>query len=101
MPGSYDEPTTFAHTQPSVTTSSTAVLAANDNRVYALIINDGAVEIYLNLGGTAVANQGIRVNANGGSYEISQRNSNLFRGAINGIVASGSATALVTQGTRV
>ena len=67
-----------AHTAPSVPTTSTAVLAANQARTYALIVNDGAVDIYLNLGGTAVANTGIRVNAAGGSYEMNE--DNLFRG---------------------
>ncbi|KKL62788.1 hypothetical protein LCGC14_2181660, partial [marine sediment metagenome] len=44
------------------------------------------------------ASEGIRVNANGGSYEISRTVGNLFTGAINGILVSGTATLLVTEG---
>lgn len=86
------------HTQPSATTTSGAMLAANKRRRYALFINDGAVDVYLDLGTTAVANQGIRINANGGSYEMSSHLGNLFVGAVNGITATGSATVLVTEG---
>ncbi|KKL57775.1 hypothetical protein LCGC14_2232050 [marine sediment metagenome] len=89
----------IAHTTASMTNASAAALALNNDRKYALIVNDGAVDVYLNLGGTAVANQGIRVNANGSSYEMSRNEGNLFDGVINGITASGTATLIVTEGT--
>ena len=89
---------TIAHTTAAMTGSSAAVLATNQGRKYALIVNDGSVDCYLNLGATAVAHEGIRVNANGGSYEISRTVGNLFTGAINGILVSGTATLLVTEG---
>ena len=89
----------IAHTTASMSSTSAAVLAANSDRKYALIVNDGAAIVYLNLGGTAVANQGIRLNANGGSYEISSDQGNRFDGVINGITVSGTATVLVTEGT--
>ncbi len=89
----------MAHTTASMTTASAAALAANGAREYALIVNDGSVVCYLNLGSTAVANTGIRVNANGGSYEMSRNWGNLYTGAINGITVSGSATVLVTEGS--
>ena len=88
----------MAHTTASMTATSAAVLAANGAREYALIVNDGSVVCYLNLGSTAVANTGIRVNANGGSYEIGRNWGNLYTGAINGILASGTATLIVTEG---
>lgn len=87
-----------AHTTASMTTASGAVLAANNLRRYALIVNDGTVDVYIKLGATAVANQGIRINANGGSYAISPEYDNLFKGAINGITGTGTATMLVTEG---
>ena len=87
-----------AHTQPSMSTTSATVLAANAARRYAVVVNDGTSDVYINLGGTAVANQGIRVNAGGGSYSISPVWGNLFTGAINGITAAGTATMLVTEG---
>ncbi len=89
----------IAHTTASITSASGAALAVNNDRKYALLINDGSVDVYLNLGGTAVANQGIRINANGGSYELSRDMGNLFDGVINGITASGTATVLVTEGS--
>ncbi len=88
----------IAHTTASMTATSATVLAANGGRKYALVVNDGAADVYLNLGGTAVANQGIRINANGGSYELGSVIGGLFDGAINGITLSGSATVLVTEG---
>lgn len=56
------------------------ILPENPQRQYALIVNDGATDIYLSLGGTAAVNKGIRVNALGGSYEIN--NTNLWKGQI-------------------
>ncbi len=76
----------------SVGNTNTAIVAAKPARKYLCIVNDGSVAVYLNLGGTAVANKGIRLNANGGALEIS--GDHPFRGAVNGITASG--TAVVT-----
>lgn len=85
------------HTTASMTTASGTVLAANLARRYAIVVNDGAVDVYIKLGATAVANDGIRINANGGSYTLSPIYGNLFHGVINGITASGTATVLVTE----
>lgn len=89
----------MAHTTASMTSTSAAVLAVNNDRKYALVVNDGSATVYLNLGATAVANQGVRVNANGGSYEISREAGNLTGVVINGITASGTATMLITEGS--
>ena len=89
----------YTHSTASMSASSGAVLAANTNRRYALIQNDGAVDVYIKIGATAVANQGIRVAANGGFFEIGPAFGNLTHLAINGITASGTATMLVTEGT--
>ncbi len=66
-----------------VGTTSTQVLAAKSNRKFAAIVNDSDTVIYLALGGTAVLNSGIRLNANGGSFEINA--TNLYRGVVSAI----------------
>jgi len=83
----------------NVTTATTAVLAANTSRKYALIVNDSDTVMYLAVGASAVLNQGIRLNPGGGSYEMSEKLGNLATGAINGIHGgSGNKVALPTEG---
>lgn len=56
--------------------------------------------MYLRLGTAAAAlNSGLRLNAAGGSYEMKREAGNLWTGAITGIVASGTARLLYTEGT--
>ena len=76
--------------------SSTLIIAANPKRKYAAIVNDSDEEIYLGLGEAAVMNAGIRLNANGGSYEIT--NDNIFKGVINAICASGGKILTIVEG---
>ena len=91
--------TTPTHTAVNVITSSGAVLAANANRKYALLVNDSDTTIYIKLNAAAVVNQGIRLNANGGSYEMSTLFGNLYTGAIYGIHGgSGNKAILIVQG---
>jgi hypothetical protein len=89
---------TVTHAAVTVGNTNTAALAANANRAYALFVNDSDEVIYLSLGGTAAANTGIRINANGGSYELGYAAGNLFVGAVNAICASGGKKLLVTEG---
>lgn len=74
---------TPANSGVDVTTASTLIKAANASRLYLAIVNDSDTTVYLGIGAAAVANQGIRINANGGSYEINW--TNLYTGAIYGI----------------
>lgn len=75
----------------AVDTKSTEILAANTRRLYACIVNDCSDVIYLAIGSDAVINKGIRINANGGSFEMTKLN--LSAQAINGIcVSQGSVT---------
>jgi len=91
--------TTPTHTAVNVTTTTGAVLASNANRLYALLVNDSDTVIYIKLGAAAVANQGIRLNADGGSYEMSAMLGNLYTGAINGIHAgTDNKVILLTEG---
>jgi len=91
------ESRTPTHSVATIGSASTLALALNANRKSVILINDSDETIYLNLGGTAVSNTGIRLNANGGSYEISKENGNLTTVIINGICASGSKKLLVTE----
>lgn len=80
---------------PTVGNTTTAVLAANTSRCYAVFTNDSTEVVYIALGKPAVMNTGIRLNAGGGYYEITRQN--LFRGAINGICASGGKVVCVQE----
>lgn len=94
---------TAPHTVGSVSTASIIALSANANRRYALFINDSDTVIYLKLGATAVANQGIRLNGGGTAsdrYEMTIGAGNLYTGAVHAIHGgSGTKILLVTEGT--
>ena len=91
--------TTATHTTATVTITTGAALAANTSRIWALFVNDSDTTIYLKLGVVAVANQGIRINANGGSFEMSSQSGNLYTGAVNAIHGgAGNKVLLVTEG---
>lgn len=76
--------------------TSEVALAANDDRLYALFINDSNTVIYLRLGETAVQHEGIYLSANGGSYEINW--TNLYKGAVNAICANSGKVLMITEG---
>ena len=65
---------------------SSEILAANLNRIGAVIVNDGAQDIYLAMGADAEVNKGIFLGAAGGFYEITTVN--LTTQAINGIAVA-------------
>jgi len=88
---------TATHSAVTVGSTDTSALASNTDRKSALFINDSDETIYLSIGGTAVANTGIRLNANGGSYEMSKEQGNLSTAQIKCICASGSKTLLITE----
>jgi hypothetical protein len=56
------------------TATQQEILPENPNRKYALLVNDGDADIYLGFAQPAVVNQGVRLNANGGSFEITLTN---------------------------
>lgn len=64
----------FTNTGVDVGTQSTLVLAANPLRRYAAIVNDSDTDIYLSIGQAAQPHAGIRLNAQGGVYEINGTN---------------------------
>jgi len=67
------------HTR-DVTVAAAQLMPANKHRTGVFIINDSDTTIYLALGVDAALNAGIRLNAEGGSFEINK--ANLFKGAI-------------------
>lgn len=70
----------------TVGTSSTLITATSSSRQYLGIVNDGDTAVYINFGNAAQLGKGIRLNANGGSYEVNGEN--LFMGAVYGIATS-------------
>lgn len=77
-------------TSVTVGDTSTAVVASNGERIKVILINDSNETIYLAYGADAVANQGVRLNASGGSIVEGE-----FTGAINAICSSGSKNLTV------
>ena len=90
---------TLTHTVATIGATTGVVLAANANRKYALIVNDSDSTVYIKIGAAAVLNQGIRLNASGGSYEMSAAAGNLDTRAINGISSAAAKLLLVTEGS--
>ena len=89
----------LTHTAINVTTTSGEALAANTSRLWLLIENDSDTAIYCKVGAAAVLNEGIRLNANGGSWELSPSMGNYNTGAINCIHSgTGNKVLLVTEG---
>lgn len=86
----------------SVGTTDTAVLAENHSRAEVTICNDGANVVYLQLATVrsgssaspkaAVVGQGVRLNANGGSWT-----SNAYTGPIQGIAVTGATSVTVVE----
>jgi len=73
--------------------TDTLVSAVNRRRKWLLIINDGANDAYLMLEGkTAVVNQGIRLDAAGGAWEVTLTNP--YYGEVRGISTGGSTLIL-------
>jgi len=89
--------TTPSATGATVTTTSSTVLASNASRKYASIINYGAVDCFLNLTSAATLTTGIYLKAGGGQYEITT--GTLHGLAVTGIVASGTTTLCILEGT--
>jgi hypothetical protein len=89
---------TAAHTAVTVTGTTQVALAANKDRLYVLFINDSDTICYLAFGQAAVSSEGIRLNANGGSFEMSTTEGNLFKGVIN-VIGGTTKNLTVLEGT--
>lgn len=75
--------------------ASIIVLQNNDARTYASFVNDSINIIYLAKAGAAVANRGIRLNANGGAYEITPLNP--WKGQVAAIAAGANSVLCITE----
>lgn len=84
---------TPSQTSPSVTTSSTSILASNANRLWATIYNEAGSTCLVKLWATASATSYSVPVAVGGYYEVPFQ----YTWAIDWIVASGTATLRVTE----
>ena len=78
-----------------VGTTSSIVLAANDDRRAATFVNDSDTVIYLALGPSASLNSGIRLNPAGGSFEINYNNR--YSGAISAICSANNKNLCITE----
>ena len=83
-------------TSVSVKVESTLVLAANPKRADAVFVNDSNKPIYLARGHVAVLHKGIKLSANGKSYEINANN--LFLGEIYAIAQGDAKNLTVSEG---
>lgn len=91
------EATNETHAAITCTNTTGEALAINGGRISALFVNDGTAVIWIAINQDAVANEGIRLNANGGSYYIADYQGNLDRDAVNCITASATVILLVTE----
>jgi hypothetical protein len=93
---------TIAHTALTCSTASQQALASRAARMYALLVNDSDTAIYAALSatstGVAAAATGIRINANGGSYEMGSGISNLYCGWIFAMSTTANKSLLITEG---
>ena len=81
----------------SVGATTTVLLAENLDRKWAIFVNDSNEAIYLAFGEAAVMNSGMRLNATGGTFEMTTFD--CYQGAINAICTSGSKNLTVMEGT--
>ena len=83
------------HLNLSLTTTQQEVLGENPKRIYCLLLNDSTSVMYISLGVTAVANQGIRLNGSGGYFEINSTNP--WLGRIYAVSSANNKILMVTE----
>lgn len=74
---------------------SSVLLNPNESRQSATITNDGVRAVYLAFGSTATTNQGIRLNASGGAYEINMHN--MYTGTVAAITTTGTVSCCIME----
>jgi len=90
--GIHETITSATNTKVNVGASSTTVLVANSDRREAIIVNDSDEAIYISLSSTAIMNEGIRLNPNGGSLIETE-----YVGEITAICSSGSKNLTIVE----
>ena len=89
----------ITHTSIDVGTTSTTACGKNPSSRYRLLVNISDTDMFLSMNGEAALSKGVKLYANGGSYEMGIKWGNLYAGAcyiIHG--GSGNKTLLVTEG---
>jgi hypothetical protein len=94
IPTTFAQPGTSTVTSVGLTTSVTTVLAANANRLGAILWNNGAQQAYIKLGSGATTSSFTARLANQSEWEIPFP---VYTGVITGITAAGTATVLATE----
>lgn len=89
---------TYVNTYATVGAVTTEVVAANPSRMHLVLVNDSTQVMYLAFGADAVIGSGVRINASGGSYEMTP--DNLYCGAIDAICAGGQANMTILEGVK-
>ncbi len=77
----------------TIDAASVVLVPPNRHRTACWIVNNSSVTINLGLGRPATLTSGIRLNAQGGAFEINL--TNLYRGEITGIGASGTGNGIL------
>lgn len=85
---------TLAGTFPAVPATDTTILAANTSRTYVLIQNIGSDTIFLNFGGAAAVNGGLKLLP---GAEFDTQIPQLLTGALHAIAETGSSTLAVYE----
>lgn len=83
------------HRNVNIGTTLVELLPQNPARSYCLIQNDSDTAIYLGLGFPVAVNQGIRINASGGYFEINRINP--YTGRIFAITSAATKKVMVTE----
>lgn len=86
---------TVLHLVKLLTATQEKILDNNPARRYCLLVNDSDSVCYIKLGVPAAANEGIRLNASGGSFEINT--TNLWSGEIYAISTGASKRLMITE----
>lgn len=94
IPVALQKHATATHTRPTVTTTSSTILASNANRKSAQIHNQSGAVIYIKLGVAAVVGEGFRIE-NNTFYPVPEG----YTGDIRAIRNAGSGAVDVMEGT--
>lgn len=89
---------TYTNTYATVGAATTEIVATNPNRMHLVLVNDSTQVMYLAFGADAVIGSGVRLNASGGSYEMTPEN--LFTAEIDAICAGGQANITILEGVK-
>lgn len=78
-----------------LSTTEVEVLGKNPTRIYALLVNPSAEEVFLGMGIPAVVDRGILLLSAGSSYEINLTNP--WHGSIHAVSKAGTPNLLIVE----